>query len=479
MFEIEDSLLSLSGEDVTVNDSEVTVVSEDGVTVTSNDVNSIELPASLSLAIDESVLKTSSAIETTVSSLAAAEKLVPADALSALKEAQAQNLITSPPFNPFNIIAGTNKSEVLVGTFSSDLILGFGGNDTIIALPGNDIVLAGEGNDTIYGGPDFLFRPPFPIRSQFPIPSFGSNDSLFGEGGNDRFIGGRGKDLINGGSGFDTADYTDLGQAITLKAQGVVDKGSLGQDQLVAVENIIGARGQRNAIDGSGDNGVTSFDINLSQNKLVVNDIPGLGDVKFSVRNFVDATGTNQDDKIVGNNQANKLVGRGGNDYISGLGGNDTLIGTDPLNELPGLEEIDTLNGGGGRDTFVIADRDVTYYQGGGFFGSADFAYLEDFQSGTDKIQLKKGENYIFGRGFIAVGTDFGFPSVKAVDQAVAGFDGDGVLNLGSSLQSSFKADSALSVDGGADSASLSILPSFDLVAVVNNGFSKGDLVFV
>ena len=447
-------------------------VEDENLTVASNDLSRIDLPASLSNAINESALQTSSAIETTVTSLAAAEKVVSADALSTLKEAQADNLIILPP-PPFNVIPGTDKSEVLVGTFSNDLILGFGGNDTIIALPGDDIVLAGEGNDTIYGGPDFFFR------SSFPIPSFGSNDSLFGEGGNDRFIGDRGNDLLSGGSGSDTADYRDLGRAITLKARGVVDKGSFGQDQLVDVETIIGARGQRNAIDGSGDSGITSFDINLSQNRAVVNDIPGLGDAKFRVRNFVDATGTNQDDKIVGNNKANKLVGRGGNDTISGLGGNDTLIGADPLDELPGLEEIDTLNGGGGRDTFVIADRDVTYYQGGGFFGSADFAYLEDFQSGTDKIQLKKGENYIFGRGFIAVGNDFGFPSLDAVDKAVAEFDGDGVLNLGASLQSSVKADAALSLDGSADSASLSILPSFDLVAVVNNGFSKGDLVFV
>ena len=433
----------------------------------------IELPASLSNAINDSQIRTSP-IEATVNSVAEIEQLVSPDAISVIPD---EILLPSPFPPPFNIILGTENNDFLVGSLGAndtfnDLIIGFGGNDIILGLEGEDTILGGTGNDLLYGGPESAFSSPV------ILPFFGDDDLLFGEDGHDRFIGGRGNDLFNGGSGTDKADYTDLGQAITLKAQGVIDKGSLGQDQIIDIETILGAKGQRNSIDGSDDNGITSFDINLSQKRLVVQDIPRLGDVQFKVRRFLDVTGTNQNDQIVGSNRRNILIGRGGNDHLSGLGGKDTINGVDPFSIRPGFNEIDYLSGGAGKDTFVIGDNQNNYYLGGGFFGLNDFAYIKDFQSGLDKIQLKKGKNYIFGNNFIAIGNPFDFRTLETFDSLIKGLDADGVLNMGASLPSTV-GNSALSLDGTTNAESLTILPNFDLVAIVNTSYSQQDLVFV
>ncbi|WAN69145.1 hypothetical protein BJP36_43085 [Moorena producens JHB] len=51
----------------------------------------------------------------------------------------------------------------------------------------------------------------------------------------------------------------------------------------------------------------------------------------------------------------------------------------------------------------MIGDQNNAYYVGQGLFGLNDYAVITDFQSGTDKIQLKQGINYTFGSNFIAL----------------------------------------------------------------------------
>lgn len=223
---------------------------------------------------------------------------------------------------------------------------------TVTGTNGNDLLLGTDGNDTLNG--------------------LAGNDILEGSSGND---------LLQGSSGVDTADYASLDRAITLERAGAVNKGSLGTDQILDIERIIGATGQRNAIDGStGSSGVTSFSINLGTKQLIVRDIPGLGDLTFAIENFVDVIGTTKGDGIAGNSLDNRFSGGDGNDGIAGANGNDTLIGGSGNDFLVGGGDADTLVGGlEEADNFrynSISDSTPT---------SRD---LIDFQAGFDSITL-------------------------------------------------------------------------------------------
>ncbi|MEH2062749.1 MAG: FG-GAP-like repeat-containing protein, partial [Nostoc sp.] len=198
-------------------------------------------------------------------------------------------------------------------------------NNTINGGSGNDILNGGSGNDTINGG--------------------SGNDTLNGGAGSDTFKGSQGNDSINGGDGIDTADYSQLGQSITLSGVGTIKKaGGLGQDQLFKVEKIIAnANVANNTIDTSQSLPGVFISVNLQTQSLAVNNIPGLGTLPFTVVNFDNVIGTNANDSIIGDNQNNQLSGGNGNDTINGGSGNDRLIGG---------SGTDLLTGGSGNDIF-------------------------------------------------------------------------------------------------------------------------------
>ncbi|WP_448597258.1 calcium-binding protein [Thermoleptolyngbya sp.] len=227
-----------------------------------------------------------------------------------------------------------------------------------------------------------------------------SSDSLLGLGGNDVLTGSVGNDEMLGGDGFDTADYSRMGRAMTLLPGGLINKGGLGIDRLSNVEQVIGATGFANTIDGSSGRNA-SFDVNLGANRLTVNNVPFLGTLTFSMVNFVNVRGTQNGDRIVGNNGANLLDGQGGNDVLIGSGGSDRLVGGTGIDILNGAGagsrgflEVDILTGGLGQDGFILGDRAGSYYRAGGI---RDYALITDFTPG-DLIQLGAGETYQFQR---------------------------------------------------------------------------------
>ncbi|MEM6902567.1 MAG: hypothetical protein AAF556_04945 [Pseudomonadota bacterium] len=207
-------------------------------------------------------------------------------------------------------------------------------------------------------------------------------DTLTGGDDDDVFIGSAGSDLITGGAGADVVDYSDLGGPVTLLTAGLVDKGDLGTDTLGSfdndtgtlevIETVIGARGERNVVDGTSEQGAVSIDVDLTTGTFtatVVEDTFAFeeGDsFSLSLRGFSDVLGSDNNDAITGNNRDNLLTGADGADTINGAGGADTIDG--------GAGD-DLLTGGRGPDIFQITLGD----------GSD---VIVDFEVGSDMLVL-------------------------------------------------------------------------------------------
>ncbi|MGK7958173.1 MAG: calcium-binding protein [Crocosphaera sp.] len=260
------------------------------------------------------------------------------------------------PF-PYHYISGTSGNDTLTGTSKNDHINGFDGDDSILGLAGNDTIRGGNGDDNISGGDgnDLLYGD-------------GGNDFITGGNGNDTFYGSKGNDTFEGQAGKDTANYSNLGQSITLLPTGTVQKsGGFGTDQLVEVETIIAdASASNNTIDTSSAGFPVSVNVNLQSQTLTVNNIPGVGPLTRTVINFNDVKGTNQNDTITGDSQNNQLIGNGGNDTFFGTKGNDLIdggTGSDTVNYSSLGQSITLLptgtvqkGGGFGTDQLVLVE---------------------------------------------------------------------------------------------------------------------------
>jgi Ca2+-binding RTX toxin-like protein len=222
----------------------------------------------------------------------------------------------------------------------------------------------------------------FHVQGFSQVVGTNNNDTIKGGAANETFFGSKGNDTYDGGGGSNTLDYSKLGTGVTLGAKGVVSKGALGTDTSIGINKYVGATGQTNTIDGTTTAGTGSFNINLANNSLKIDGLPG-GQIAFEVVNFGDVVGTNNNDTIVGNNGDNKLTGGRGNDILTGGNGNDILNGTNST--ARGVGEVDTLTGGGGRDTFVLGDSRGSFYLGN---GNNDYASITDFDLTQDRIQL-------------------------------------------------------------------------------------------
>jgi Ca2+-binding RTX toxin-like protein len=230
------------------------------------------------------------------------------------------------------------------------------------------------------------------------------NDTVTALGGDDTIFGSLGQDSIDAGADNDTIDYSFVDGTITLFPQGILGNGDPQESKLIDIETIIGASGKPNTIDASevtGKLGAT-LDIDLGINKLTVNNIPNLGTQNFTVENFVNVEGTQNNDQILGNNEANTINGNGGNDILTGAGGNDVITGGDGNDTLSGTNssargvgESDILTGNSGTDKFVLGDASGAFYETG---GNADFAEINEFGAG-DQIQLGTGDTYRIDRG--------------------------------------------------------------------------------
>jgi Ca2+-binding RTX toxin-like protein len=237
-------------------------------------------------------------------------------------------------------VNGTSGADTIIGDARANTLNGLGGNDLIDGADGNDTLNGGDGNDQVKGG-----------AGNDTIDGGAGDDQVFGDAGNDRLRGSQGNDILDGGVGTDTADYSNLGQAVTLGPRGVVSKGSLGTDAIKAIETIVGAIGQRNLIDNStGDPGI-SVNVNLGASQLKVLGLPGGQSLSFKVTNFLDVNGTSSADTITGDANANVLNGLGGNDTIEAAAGDDVVNGGSGDDRIIGGVGNDQIDGDVGTDT--------------------------------------------------------------------------------------------------------------------------------
>ena len=182
------------------------------------------------------------------------------------------------------------------------------------------------------------------------------------------YFGRPGNFTLNGTSRSDVVDYSNLRAPITLLPRGVISKGRAGRDRLNRIEVIIGSRSRANTIDSSSVPATTStsINVNLQQQRLIINNIPRVGSLLRNVLNFTRVKGTQNSDRILGSNFNNILRGNGGNDFIQGFGGNDTLIGGTGNDKIFGGTGNDRLIGDNGNDRMIGGAGNDTLIGGNG-----------------------------------------------------------------------------------------------------------------
>ncbi len=267
-------------------------------------------------------------------------------------------------------VNGTSGADSITGDAGANTLTGLGGNDQMDGGDGNDTLNGGDGTDLLKGG-----------AGKDNLNGGNGDDQLLGEADNDILAGSQGNDILDGGAGTDNADYSNLGQAVTLGPKGVLIKGSLGTDTLQAIESIIGATNQRNLIDSSTADAGGSINVNLRTKQLKVSGLPGGQSLTFKVSNFVDVTGTSWADTIVGDALGNVLNGLGGNDTIEGAGGDDVVRGGDGDDRFIGGTGNDQIDGGVGTDV-------VDYSNLGQAVTLGPRGVISKGALGTDTIQM-------------------------------------------------------------------------------------------
>ena len=229
-----------------------------------------------------------------------------------------------------------------------------------------------------------------------------ANSNTYSSGaGDDLMFASAGSDSLSGGAGVDIIDYSRVNADLTFSRGGVIAKsGGLGTDTIsnFDIEVIKANPNKINTIDGS--TGTTaSLNVDLANNLLTINNLPGIGSASLTVEHFQNVRGSENADIITGSNVENDLSGGAGNDLISGLSGSDKLTG------------------GAGNDTFSFGRGDSLL---------TGFDRITDLEIGVDQID-----------GLVANSSVRNFGSVRSLNAGDLGQ----VLNsrsFGANLAASF-----------------------------------------
>ena len=198
-------------------------------------------------------------------------------------------------------------------------------------------------------------------------------DYIRGLNGNDTLRGGNGNDFVRGGNGDDVISGDNVVERTTESNDLLI--GGNGNDKLfgrIGTDFLVAGNGNDQLFGGS------------DQDKLY---------------------GGNGDDQLFGGIVEGDVANRGpdGNDRLSGGAGNDFLSGAEGDDLLLGAKwgsrgagEVDIMEGGQGRDRFVLGNRVGAFYTQGG--AAQDFAIILDFEVDTDIVRLHGSANdYVLG----------------------------------------------------------------------------------
>jgi autotransporter-associated beta strand protein len=273
-----------------------------------------------------------------------------------------------------------DQDNEITGSSQSDQIAGGQGQDSLFGGAGNDLLNGGTENDNLHGG--------------------AGNDLLLGASGDDILHADAGIDTLDGGSGRDTADFSAATTVVIAHLDtpaqyaqwGSGVGGTLEQDVLIGIENLVGGAGD----DYLYGNSVANFLHGGGGNDYIE---AGDGDDTIlgqAGRDFIDASygldfvqggdEVGPGDIIYGGAGDDLLFGEGGDDFLYGGHGADTLRGGDGTDVLfVDLADIllNSLDGGAGIDYIVwqdvdnAANLDISFYSVDYFYGynGNDFVY--------------------------------------------------------------------------------------------------------
>ena len=159
------------------------------------------------------------------------------------------------------LFTGTNGNDNLLGGIGNDTLDGRSGDDTLDGAAGNDTLIGGNGNDVLIGG------------AGNDVIRTGESDPFQG----DQVTGGNGNDTVDFSGledGFVSLQYIGLTSPITATINGVlntgsVNKGPLGTDTLIDVENPMIAGFNDGGLRVSGTTGNDLFTVVTDTNQWI------------------------------------------------------------------------------------------------------------------------------------------------------------------------------------------------------------------
>ena len=133
---------------------------------------------------------------------------------------------------------------------------------------------------------------------------------------------------------------------------------------------------------------IANLEVDLSNNSLIIKNLPSLGNISTEIENFENIAGTYNSDNLIGNIANNKLLGNAGNDFISGKERSDLINGGNGEDIIYGGKGKDIVDGGIGND-FICGGlgRDLLI---GGSGNDTFFIGILKSQNYQKKINLAK-----------------------------------------------------------------------------------------
>ncbi|HEY9693822.1 MAG TPA: hypothetical protein V6D15_16575 [Oculatellaceae cyanobacterium] len=344
-----------------------------------------------------------------------------------------------------NSISGGDGKDHLRGDAGDDTLDGGNGNDYLDGGSGVDYLIGGSGNDTYLvdrigdivtetdanGGTDLVKASVnWTLGANIEnltltgsaISGMGnaSNNTIAGNTANNTLSGGDGNDLLNGGAGDDNLDGGQGNDNLNGGIGNDTMSGGDGDDVYV-VDSISDITTETSATGGT-DRVTASVNWTLNANieNLYLSGaaISGTGNASNNTiaGNAADNTlsGADGNDTLSSGNGNDTVLGEVGNDSLNGGLGNDSLDGGDGDDTLSGSTsasgQLDILTGGNGQDLFVLGNAFASFYDDGDVTtdGTADYALIKDFVSGTDRLRLAdEASNYLLNAttGSLPAGT--------------------------------------------------------------------------